>query len=169
MKHGIEMWTRGIDYERFQRVYFSESFSSALLSPADLSERSVRAREVLPDGKERIRLHIVPRVNLPAWIQKLARGLSLAYEEDTVLDHVARSAQSVVHTPGRDLLRVSAATTFREEPDGLRTQIELDLRVRLPGLATALERFVARETEARYRVIERTLQSYLEAGGGTGP
>jgi hypothetical protein len=164
MKVGIEMWTRGLEYERFRQVYFSEGFSRELVRAADLSERSVRVREVLPDGRERIRLHIAPRVHLPGWVAKIALGQSLSYDEDTLVDHAARRAHTIVHTPGRDLLRVTADSTFCEEPGGLRTRIELDLHARLLGLGSAIERFAARETEARYRVVERTLQQYVDAG-----
>ncbi|HKU42403.1 MAG TPA: hypothetical protein VJR89_29795, partial [Polyangiales bacterium] len=125
--------------------------------------------EVLPDGRERILLHVVPRVHLPGWVAKLALGQSLAYDEDTLLDHAARAAHTVVHTPRRDLLRVTATSTFVEEPGGLRTRIELDLQARLFGLGSALERFAAHESAARYRIVERTLQQYVDAGADSQP
>jgi len=158
----IDMLTRGVDYARFQRAYFSDEFSLALVSAADLAERSVRERTQLPDGKQRICLHIVPRVHLPPWAAKLARGYSFGYDEETVLDPGSRRASSVVRTPARDLLRVSAETLFTEKLEGVHTRIELTLHARLPGFSGMIERFAARETEDRYRIVERTLQKFVD-------
>ena len=162
MKHVIELRTDGVDYARFWRAYFSESFNLELIPAVGLAERSVRERTMLPDGRERICLHVVPRVQLPAWAAKLAQGASLGYDEETVFDPAGRRAHTTVRTPGRDLLRVSAEVSFSERAAGVDTRLELDLQAKLLGVGGIIERFVARETEARYRIIERTLQRFVD-------
>src|SRR5262245_54027317 len=162
MKHVIDLMTRGVDYARFSRVYFSEPFNQELVVAVDLVERRVRERSLLPDGRERICLYIMPRVHMPAWVAKLASGYTIGYDEDTIFDPARRCAHTQVHTPGRDLVRVSAETTFTEQPEGVHTRIELELKARLPGVGGMIERYMARETDGRYRIVERTLQQYVD-------
>jgi len=166
MQHVIDMMTRGVDYAGFVRAYFSEEFSVALVSAADLVERTVRERTLLPDGKQRICLRIVPRIHLPPWAAKLARGYSLGYDEETVFDPATGHAHSVVRTPGRDMLRVTADTLFTQNLEGVHTRIELVLHAKLLGFGRMIKRFAAHETEARYRIVERTLQKFVDEQRG---
>ena len=160
----IELLTRGIRYARFRHVYYSEPFHQALVPAIHLRERSVRERVTLPDGKERISVYIAPRVELPGVIAKLVEGYAVSYEETTLFDPEARSADVRIQTPGGNLLQIAAQTRFEEEPEGVRTRITLSVRAKLLGVGGMAERFVASETRKRYEVVERFLQQYVDDG-----
>jgi hypothetical protein len=168
MSVDIKLFTRGVDYARFSRVYYSEAFQSALVQPINLKERTVRQRQELPDGKQRFVVYIAPRVELPAMFASLAQGYAIGYEETTLFDPSARSAQSSVKTPGGDLLHVAAETLFSESPSGVHTDIKLAVHVRILGVGGAIEKLIVRETQKRYAIVERELQQYLDDGRDLG-
>jgi hypothetical protein len=162
MKCEIEMLTRGLDYARFSRVYFSEPFNRELVTAIDLKERTIRERTELPDGKLRLRVYIAPRVDLPAVIEKIVKGYTIGYEETTLYDPATGRAQSSVQTPGGDLLHVDAETHFTAVLEGVRTHIEMQVKVKLFGVGGLVERFVCSETQKRYRLVEAALQRYID-------
>ena len=164
MSFEIEMFTRGVNYARFARVYYGEPFQSALVHAINLKERIVRAREQLPDGKQRFVVYIAPRVELPAIFASLAHGYAIGYEETTLYDPVARCAQSSVETPGGNLLRLSAETLFSEDASGVHTFINVAVRTKILGISAAIEKFVANETRKRYVLVERALQTFMDEG-----
>lgn len=164
MTYDINLFTRGVDYARLSRVYYSESFQSALVQAINLKERTVRERRELPDGRQRFVVYIAPRVELPSMLASLAHGYAIGYEETTLFDPAARRAESVVKTPGGDLLSVSAETLFSESAEGVHTDIKLRVHAKILGVGSAIEKFVANETRKRYAVVERALQQYLDAG-----
>lgn len=164
MTFHINLFTRGVDYARFSRVFYSEPFQSALVHSINLKERTVRERQELPDGRQRFVVYIAPRVELPSIFANLAQGYAIGYEETTVFDPSARRAQSTVKTPGGDLLHVAAETLFSESTAGVHTEIRLDVHVRILGLGRAIEKFVVSETRKRYELVERALQIYLDEG-----
>lgn len=164
MKFSIEMLTRRIDYARFSAVYFSEAFNRELVTAIDLKQRTVRERTELPDGKQRISLYIAPRVVVPEMIEKLIQGYTVGYDEVTLFDPSARRAYATIHTPADELMQVGAETLFVEEPEGVRTRIELQVRVKIIGIGAMIERFVGNETRKRYEKVERCLQDFVDAG-----
>lgn len=164
MLFDIRLVTRRVDYARFSRVFYAEPFQRELAQAIQLKERTLRERTLLPDGRERIVIHISPRVELPAMIAKLAEGYSVGYEETIVFDPSARRASSTIQTPGGDRLHVAAETLFSEDAVGVHTHILLSVRVRLLGVGGVIERFVFNETRRRYEVVERFLQQYVDEG-----
>jgi hypothetical protein len=165
MKAVIETLTRGVDCARFRHIFYSsEAFNREIMAAAKLKERVVREHVQLPDGKERSRLYIVPHVDLPAVIEKVVAGYVIAYEETSMYDPTSRTANVSIHTPGGDLLRVSAVNQWLPEPEGVRMRIELDVHVKLFGVAGLIERFVISETRKRYEVLERVMQQLVDTG-----
>jgi len=63
--------TRGVDYPRFRQLYHSERFNREVAAEANLVERSLQEYVTEASGKERRRVRVVPRVNLPPVIQRL--------------------------------------------------------------------------------------------------
>jgi hypothetical protein len=167
MKAVIETLTRGADCARFRRIFYtSEAFNQEITSAAHLKERVVREHVQLPDGKEHSRLYIVPRVDLPAIIEKVAAGYAVAYEETSLFDPATRTANLAFHTTANDLLRLSAVTQWFDEPAGVHMHIELDVHVKLFGVAGLVERFVIGETRKRYEAVERVMQKCVDDGHG---
>ena len=164
MKAVIETLTRGVDCARFRHIFYaSEVFNREIMAVANLKERVVREHVQLPDGKERSRLYIVPRVDLPLVIEKATAGYVIAYEETSLFDPATRTANVSIHTPGGDLLRVSAVTQWLTEPEGVRMRLELDVHVKLFGVAGLIERFMISETRKRYEALERVMQQCVDA------
>jgi hypothetical protein len=159
----ITLFTRGVDYARFSRVFYSEPFQVALVDAINLKERTVRERQQLPNGAHRFVVYIAPRVELPALFSRLANGYAIGYEETTVFDSAGRRASSSVRTPGGDLLHVAAETLFSESPEGVQADIKLEVHAKILGIGSAIEKFVANETRKRYAVVERALQQYVDA------
>lgn len=164
MTFNINLFTRGVDYARFSRVFYSEPFQSVLVHALNLKERTVRERQALPDGTQRFVVYIAPRIELPSIFASLAHGYAIGYEETTLFDPRARRAQSTVKTPGGDLLQVAADTLFSESAAGVHTEVQLMVRARIVGFGTAIEKFVANETRKRYELVERALQAYVDDG-----
>jgi hypothetical protein len=163
----IEMLTRRVDFARFREAYFSDAFNRELVSAVNLRDRTVREREHMPDGKERLVTYVAPRVDLPRMIAKWVEGFDIGYEETSIYDPSARRADVIVHTPGGDRLQVGAVTHFREVPEGIQTHIDMTVRVKVLGLSALLERFVANETRGRYVIVERVLQQYVDGTADT--
>jgi hypothetical protein len=164
MKFEIEIVARGIDYPTFRRVYYSEEFNQDVAEAVKLKERTQQEHVKLPDGKERRRVHIVPRVNLPSAMQKLLNGQSISYEETTVFDPATRTATFAIQSPAGDRIRVGGLARFLEEPDGVRLRFEGDAQVKIFGVGGLIERFIVNEVRSRYQVVERLLQRFIDEG-----
>ena len=158
----IEMLTRRVRYARFRHVYYSEPFHTQLAPAIELKERSLRERVTLSDGKERIRVYIAPRVELPAVIAKVVEGYAVGYEETTLFDPESRMADVRIQTPAGNLLQIEAQTRFSESEEGVRTRIALSVRAKIFGVGGMAERFVAAETRKRYALVEQFLQRYVD-------
>jgi Protein of unknown function (DUF2505) len=160
----IEMLTRRVDYARLSQVLYSEPFNRELMSAIDLKERVVRERSEQPDGKLYLRTYIAPRVDLPAVIERLVKGHAVGYEETVVFDPATRHARSSIQTPVGDMFQVAADTYFTDVAQGVRTRIELQVKVKVFGVGGIAEKFVCNETQKRYVIIEQVLQRYLDEG-----
>jgi hypothetical protein len=79
-----------------------------------------------------------------------------------VVDPAARHAHSSIQTPVGDVFQVSADTYFSDVPDGVRTRIELQVKVKMFGVGGIAEKFVCHETQKRYAIVERELQRYVD-------
>jgi hypothetical protein len=117
MKFTVEILTRRVDYSRYRRAYFSEAFNRYLVPAANLLERTLLEHVTLPDGKERRRMKIVPRIELPQLLLRVLQGHTVQYEETMLFDPEARTARLEVHTRAGDRVRVSAEAQFIEQPE----------------------------------------------------
>jgi hypothetical protein len=160
----IEMLTRRVDYTRLSRVFFSEPFNRELMTAIDLKERVVRERTEQADGKLLLRTYIAPRVDVPAVIERLVKGHTVGYEETIEFDPATRHARSSIQTPVGEMFQVSADTHFTDAPEGVRTRIELRVKVKMFGVGAIAEKFVCSETRKRYVIVEQALQRYLDEG-----
>jgi hypothetical protein len=164
MKFEIEIVARGIDYPTFRRVYYSEEFNHDVAEAVKIKERTQLEHVTLPDGKERRRVHIVPRANLPTAMQKLLNGQSISYEETTIFDPATRSATFAIQSPAGDRIRVDGLARFLEEPDGVRLRFQGDAQVKIFGVGGMIERYIVNEVRSRYEVVERLLQRFIDEG-----
>jgi hypothetical protein len=166
MKFAVEIVARGIDYPRFRQIYYSEEFNREVAAEAKVQERTQQEFVKLPDGKERRRVRVVPRANLPASVQKLLNGRPLHYEETTVFDPATRSATFQVESAAGDTVQVTGLAQFVEETGGVRVRFEGEARVKVFGLGALAERYIVSEVKGRYDVIQRLLQKFIDDGRG---
>jgi hypothetical protein len=164
VKFTVEMRTRGVDYARYLRAYFSDEFNRYVVPAANLTQRTLLEHVTLPDGKERRRMQIVPRLELPKFLLPILQGHTVRYEESMLFDPRTRRAQLEVHTVAGDRLRVSADAEFIELPDGVLMRIQCDAQVQLFGIGGAIERHLVKEVSQRYALVERALQRFLDEG-----
>jgi hypothetical protein len=164
MKFVVEIMTRGVDYPRFRRAYHSEEFNQEVAAAANLKERSLREFVTDPDGKERRRVLVVPRVNLPAAFEKLLNGRPISYEEVTVYDPATRSASFAIESPAGDRVSVTGQARFTDVPEGVRLCFEGAAEVKAFGVGGLIERYIVREVKTRYELVERLLQRFVDDG-----
>ncbi|MGO9838000.1 MAG: DUF2505 family protein [Polyangiaceae bacterium] len=164
MKFVVEIMTRGVDYPRFRRAYHSETFNQEVAAAANLKERSLREFVTDPDGKERRRVLVVPRVNLPAAFEKILNGRPISYEEITVYNPATRSASFAIESTAGDRVAVAGEARFTDSPDGVRLRFEGEAEVKVFGVGGLIERYIVREVKTRYELIERLLQKFVDEG-----
>jgi hypothetical protein len=148
---------------RLRTAFFSEAFNQELLSAVDLDARTILEHVTLSDGKERMRVRIVPRVHLPAALQKLTSGHLIHDEEETLFDPQTRTAQVVVHSAADAVLRVTAEARFVDEPHGVSLRVQGEVKASLFGLGGFIERHIASDVTARYAKVEQALQRFVDA------
>jgi len=164
MKFVVEIVTRGVDYSRFRRAYHSESFNQEVAVEANLIERSLQEHVKEPDGKERRRVRVVPRVNLPAVAQKLLDGRPVSYDEITVYDPATRTATFTIESAAGERLSVTGLARYIEKPGGVHLRFEGDAEVKMFGVGGVIERYLVREVTARYELVQRLLQRFVDEG-----
>jgi hypothetical protein len=164
MKFAVEIMARGIDFPRFRQVYYSEEFNREVAEAVKLKERTQQEYVRLPDGRERRKVRVVPRANLPTVFQKLLNGRPLHYEETTVFDPTTRSATFHVDSAAGEKVQVTGLVRFVEEPTGVRVLFEGEAAVKVFGVGGLAERYIVNEVKGRYEVIQTLLQKFIDEG-----
>jgi Protein of unknown function (DUF2505) len=164
MKFVVEIVVRGIDYPSFRRIYYSEEFNGEVAQAVKLKERVQLEHVTQPDGKERRRVRVIPRVSLPAAVQKLLNGQPISYEEITVFDPATRSATFVVENPAGETVQVTGLARFVEENGGVRLHFEGEAQVKVFGIGGIAERYIVNEVRSRYEVVARLMQQFVDDG-----
>jgi hypothetical protein len=164
MQFAVEIVVRGIDYPTFRRVYYSEEFNQQVAQAIKLKERFQVEHVVLPDGKERRRVHVVPRATIPVPVQKILNGSEIAYEETTVFDPKTRSSTFSVVSSAGDRVAVTGLAQFIEESNGVRLVFQGEATVKVFGVGGIAEKYIVGEVKGRYEVIGRLLQEFVDAG-----
>jgi len=164
MKFAVEIAARGIDFPSFRRVYYSEEFNQEVAEAVKLKERSQKEFVTQPDGKERRRVHVVPRVNLPAAVQKLLNGQSISYDEITVFDPATRSATFAVESMATDTIQVTGLVRFLEDAGNVKVMFDGEAKVKVFGLGGFIERYIVGEVKSRYDHVQRLLQEFIDQG-----
>jgi len=163
MHFTVELFAKGATFERVRDLYFSPAFDDAVAQAANLVERKQRERTVNPDGTERMRIRIVPRVALPAPILKLLKGQTIHYDEITVFDPKARRATLSIRSIAGRSVQVNGEVDFIEEPAGVRLRFSGDALVKIFGLGSMIERYLVSEVKTRYSQVEPVLQRFVDA------
>jgi hypothetical protein len=163
MKFNVELFAKGATFERVQTLYFSPDFDAAVAQAANLVERKQTERTKNPDGTERTRIRIVPHLNLPAPLLKLAGGRTIHYDEITVFDPKARRATLSIRSIAGRAIQVNGTVDFIEEPGGVRLRFNGEALVKIFGLGSMIERYLVSEVQARYAKVEPVLQRFVDA------
>lgn len=167
MQFSVELFAKGATFDRVRDLYFSPEFDDAVAKAANLVERRQTERAVSPDGTERTRIRIVPRIALPAPILKLLKGQTIHYDEITVFDPKARRATLSIRSIAGRTVQVNGVIDFIEEPAGVRLRFAGDAHVKIFGLGSMIERYLVSEVKARYSQVEPVLQRFIDAPAAT--
>jgi hypothetical protein len=65
-------------------------------------------------------------------------------------------------------LSVTGEARFTEEPSGVRLRFEGEAEVKAFGFGGIAERYLVREVKARYELVERLLQRFVDEGRDQG-
>jgi hypothetical protein len=163
MKFNVELFAKGGTFERVQALYFSPDFDAAVAEAANLVERKQSERTVNPDGTERMRTRIVPRISLPGPMLKLVNGRTIYYDEITLFDAKARRATLSIRSFAGRAVQVNGTVDFIEEPGGVRLCFAGEARVDIFALGPMIERYLVSEVKARYAKVEPVLQRFLDS------
>jgi Protein of unknown function (DUF2505) len=164
MQFVVEIVVRGIDYPTFRRVYYSAEFNDDVAQAAKLKERGQLEHVTLPDGRERRRVRVVPRVALPGPVQKILNGETISYEETTVFDPATRSATFSLESTAADAVQVTGVARFLEEDGGVRLRFEGEAKVKVFGVGGLAERYIVGEVRSRYEIVARLMQQFVDEG-----
>jgi hypothetical protein len=164
MQFVVEIVVKGIDYPTFRRVYYSEEFNQDVAQAVKLKERGQLEHVVLPDGKERRRVRVVPRVSVPAPVQAILNNQPISYEEITVFDPATRSATFNVESVAAEKVQVTGVARFLEENGGVRLRFEGEAKVKVFGIGGLAERYIVGEVRSRYEVIAGMMQKFVDEG-----
>jgi hypothetical protein len=162
VKFDVQIAVRGIDYQRFREIYYSEELNQAVATEAKLKERTILEVGKLPDGKEKRRTRIVPNVNLPGPLQGLLNGQPLSYEETTVFDPKTRTATFEIQSPATDKVHVKGTARYLEEPGGMRVVFDGEATVKVFGIGGLAERYIVGEVRSRYEIVSRLMQQFVD-------
>jgi hypothetical protein len=163
MKFSVEIVGRGATLEQIRKIYFSQAFDDEVAKAADLVERKQREHGTRPDGTERTRTRVVPRVALPAAIQKLLSGRIVSYDEVVEYDPAARCARFSIRSLAGKTVQVNGEIRFIEELGNVRLRFDGEARVHVFGVGGMLERYIVGEVTARYGRAQHVLQSFIDA------
>lgn len=162
MKFTVNIRARGIDYARFREIYFSEPFNREVVRAVGLQERTTTEHHIARDGKERMRVRVVPRLALPAVIGNLLAGHVVSYDEVTVFDPATRRAALAIETAAGDIVQVRGQAAVLEQPGSVVLQFAGEANVHFLGLGRMIERFLVGEVTRRYQLVEQALQRHIE-------
>lgn len=164
MKFDLEIYARGIDYDRFAVVYFSDELNQEIVKAVNLKERVMVERAQLPSGHERMRVRVVPHVGLPRPIEKLLDGSQISYDEITVFDSVGRRATLSIESPAGETVQVQGDIQLAADAQGVRLRFAGEARVKVFGIGGLIERFMVAEIKRRYGVVEKVFQRFVDEG-----
>jgi hypothetical protein len=165
MKFSVEILGRGTTLEQIRKIYFSQAFDDAVAKAADLIERKQREHSLQPDGTEKTRTRVVPRVALPAAIQKLLNGRVVSYDEVVEFDPATQRARFSIRSLAGKTVQVNGEIRFIEELGNVRLRFDGEARIHVFGVGGMLERYIVGEVTSRYSRAQRVLQSFIDAAG----
>lgn len=152
------------DVETFWRTFLDEAYMRALFGEA-LAFKEFSILELGPNGRK---IRTVPRMNLPAVLEKLV-GDSFAYEEHGTLDRAANLWTWKMVQPAKDGGKprkelVSTHGTIRVEPAGegqCRRTNEASIEGKIFGLGGVIEGAAEKEIRAAWAKENALLEKWL--------
>jgi hypothetical protein len=108
-------------------------------------------------------VRIVPELQLPAVLRQIVGERLVWYDEVTIYDDAARSAELVIESPAGERVRASGVARCHERDDDVVLRFEGEIAVHVPGLGAWIERWVVNEVTKRYREVGELLQRYVDS------
>lgn len=167
MKFSVEIVGRGASLEQIRKIYFSQAFDDEVAKAANLVERTQREHSLKPDGTEKTRTRVVPRLALPAPIQSMLKGQVVSYDEIVEYDPKLRRAHFSIRSLAGKTVQVNGEIRFIEEAADVRIRFEGDARVHVFGIGGMLERYIVHEVTTRYARGQHVLQAFIDAARGS--
>lgn len=167
MKFRAEHVIRNISVADYESLYFDEAFSEALCQSVKLCRKLI-SREVLGTALHRA-VMVGPDREIPGPVAKILGASRIEYTEH--IDYTFGTFAGRWHTVSSVLTdKVQSLGTFLfvpQGPDVVRV-VEGDVTVKIFGLGSIVERFIAADVEKSYAEAAAFTNSYLAAHSRSG-
>ncbi len=162
MKLRIELMTNNVTLEQWRAAYHSPAFNCIVAEQTKLRERTVVEQNILPDGKEQLKIRVVPDISLPGPVLKLVGEDEIAYTEVTTFDPRTKSTRLDIESKADKSVRVGGDVSYQVEGSGIRMRFDGKVEVKVFALGGLIERLIASEVRKRYGQIEPLLQRFVD-------
>jgi hypothetical protein len=154
---------RGVDREKFMKLFFDPEFNEQVKKGVPVRERQEIKRE--DDGKVlRSTMRVVPARQIPEGARKILGADTASYEEDSVYRHGSYVVEWKVRwsfLPGK-IRHEGTMKLFEEGKDAVRREISGDLKVSLFGVGGLVEKTIVEGIEESYKQATSFTQRWID-------
>ena len=167
MQFRIEHVFRNITLEQYGKLYFDEDFNIAMCEDVKLARRVVE-RDVTPERVHRV-LVVGPDREIPAPAAKVLGSNRIEYTEHLDFDFGTYTGQwKTVSSLMTEKVDARGSLRFSDAGGGVRRVVEGDIKVKIFGVGTMVEKFVVADIEKSYERAAAFTQKWID-GGKVGP
>lgn len=160
MNFRAEHLIKGITLADFERLFFDEEFNIALCRALKLDRVLVKREE--KDGVIARAVRVGPEREIPAPVAKVLGAVKIEYTE--YLDYKFgsyRGTWKTVSSLMTDKVDSSGTFSFRAQGDGVLRLVEGEVKVRVFGLGSIVERFIVADVERSYQNAAQFTEEWI--------
>ena len=125
-------------------------------------ERRLVEENTLADGRVQRRVRMVPNVQLPAALKKLIGDHEISYDEVSTFDPAKNEVEYFIDSKAKERVAVQGTIRFLASAGGVRRVIDGEVKAKVFGLGSVIEKLVESEVTKSYENIARIMQRYLD-------
>ncbi len=162
MQFSISHLVPGVSRSDYENLFFDEGLNVMMCERLNLERTLVSSTREGPDFSRAV--EVTMRRHVPAWVAKIVDAQRFVYTE--TMTYRFGSPPVPAHwriIPKMFSRQVDCAGTvsFEPHPQGVIRRVDGDVKVRMPGLATILERFAVREIEKSFDEAAELTREWL--------
>jgi hypothetical protein len=163
MKFRVEHVFTGVGIADYENLYFDEAFNTALCEAVKLT-RSLKKRDLVAGKLTRI-VRIGAEREIPGPVAKIIGANKLEYTE--YIDYAWGSNRGTWRTESAiltDKIESGGQFGFEKRKDGVLRWVEGEIKVKIFGLGSVVERFIVADVEKSYEQAAEFTKRYLASG-----